>query len=101
MITLLEVRNSHLDLSRTAFPPVANGFVIHVTADVTHVSKELSCEGSMVKGKHLILLFTNSYKEFQGSGRGYWDAGAALSGWSKHHCSLQMFSEPGDLHRSV
>ena len=45
MITLLEVRNAHLDLSRTAFPPVANGFVIHVTADVTHVSKELSCEG--------------------------------------------------------
>ena len=55
----------------------------------------------MVKGKHLILLFTNSYKEFQGSGRGYGDAGAALPGWSKHHCSLQMFSEPGDVHRSV
>ena len=60
----------------------------------------------MVKGKHLILLFTDSYKlfnrlEFQGSGRVYWDARAALSGWSKHHCSLQMFSEPGDVHHSV
>ena len=60
----------------------------------------------MVKGKHLILLFTNSYKlfswlEFQGLRRGFWGARATLPGWSGRPCSLQTFSAPGNVHLSV
>lgn len=34
-------------------------------------------------------------------GGGFWEARAALLGWSRRLCSLQTFSEPGNVHLSV